>query len=273
MWNQENYVRDSDDSGSGASDGQWLYCLKFTEPGDRQVVWTGKYGDGLVAVVDFNGAVRLRSGGRLYEGWGRVTDLRPLIAAEVVLSHPVAGPRFKHLQSVVGLDGTEVREIGVLLGRLPLAPGFADQSEDWDESGGTWAGQTWDPESLAEEAVAQDPELAALLGFPSLPIRQKTLSNTDRADLWCPEGVVGEVKNLVTSKWGPDQIERYLRTCDERWPEHEWKGILVQGADYLSPSAERRLADSDFSDRISLWTVFEDPDDPEAILYDQLWPR
>ena len=72
MWNQANYWRDS---GRGASDGQWLYCLKFTEPGDRQIVWTGKHGDGLVAVVDFNGAVRLRSGGRLYEGWGRVTGL------------------------------------------------------------------------------------------------------------------------------------------------------------------------------------------------------
>jgi hypothetical protein len=269
MWNPENYVRLARED---ASDGQWLYCLKYTEPGDRQIVWTGKYGDGLVAVVDFSGAVRPRPGGRLYEGWGRVTDLLSPVAAEVVLRHRLIAPRFRHLQSVSGLDKKDAQAIADLVGRLPLAPGFDGHAEDWTEIGGTWAGRMLDPESLAEEIVAEESEISRELGFPSTPVRQKSLSRSDRADLWCPEGVVGEVKNLVTSKWGPGQIERYLRTCDERWPQHEWKGVLVQGADYLSPSAERRLASSDFSDRISLWTVFEDPDDPDTILYERLWP-
>jgi hypothetical protein len=53
----------------GATDGEWLYCLKFTEPGDRQVVWSGATGERIIAVVDFSGAVRPRVRRRGYEGW------------------------------------------------------------------------------------------------------------------------------------------------------------------------------------------------------------
>jgi hypothetical protein len=275
MWNPGNYSH----PGGEPSEGQWLYCLKTTRPGDRQVVWLGKGSAGIVAVVDFNGAVRLRGSGRLYEGWGRVTELRKPIPSDVVLSHPVLKPKFKNLMSVSSLDKAAAEAIRGLADGLPEAPGFGGQIEDWDEEGGDWGNYVYELESVAQRWVAEDPELWKELRFPSRPLMEKWLSPTERADLWCPEGVVGEVKPIVTSKSGPDQIGRYIATCDRQWPEYRWKGILVQGEDYLTMSARERVDNSVYRDRITLWCVVEeDVEDPAAddddvdLYYEQLWP-
>ena len=66
-------------SADGPSEGEWLYGLKDTRPGDRQIVWSGLHGKGIVGVVDFGADVRerepedgTRTKGR-YEGWGVYT--------------------------------------------------------------------------------------------------------------------------------------------------------------------------------------------------------
>jgi hypothetical protein len=71
------------------SDPEWLYCLKDTRSGDRQVIWSGRDGSGIMSVVDFSGDVRRSTGRRGYEGWGRVTDLARPISVDETLSHPL----------------------------------------------------------------------------------------------------------------------------------------------------------------------------------------
>lgn len=103
-------------------------------------------------------------------------------------------------------------------------------------------------------------KIARRLGFPSPvnPNRTKQrLPNGRWPDLWCEDGVVGEVKNQVTARWGPDQIEDYIEQCDARWPAHRWRGILVQGQPDMAPNALSRLADSRCRDRIEVWAVTE----------------
>src|SRR6201999_3259671 len=126
-----------------ASEGQWLYCLKFTEPGDRQIVWQGSRGSGLVAVVDFNGEVRRRrhpEDGRpmgKYEGWGRITSLNePISVDDVRGHHDLAGLFGGSIQSVTGLTAEEAEAIGELSGGLPSAPDFHEGETHHGEKGG-----------------------------------------------------------------------------------------------------------------------------------------
>lgn len=250
-----------------ASDGQWLYCLKFTAPGDRQVVWQGSRGAGIVAVVDFNGEVRRRrhpEDGRpmgKYEGWGRITSLNEPISVEVVRGHPDLGALFGgSIQSVTGLTDEESEAIAELSGGLPPAPDFEDGETDHDEEGGKWGPRTLPREIITEEIVLNRSRIAKRLGFPSAVNpdgRKKRLSNGRYPDLWCAEGVVGEVKNQITADWGPGQIEDYIRQCDEDWPEFKWRGVLVQGEEEMAPNAERRLEESPFLDRIEVYSVRE----------------
>jgi hypothetical protein len=250
-----------------ASDGQWLYCLKYTEPGDRQIVWQGSRGDGIVALVDFNGEVRRRrhpEGGRpmdKYEGWGRITSLRVSIPVEEVRAHPaLAGLFGGPIQSVTGLTDEEAGAIVELVEGLPPAPEFEEGETDHGEEGGKWGPRTLPREVITEEIVLNRARIAKRLGFPS-PVnpgaRKKRLGNGRYPDVWCADGVVGEVKNQVTADWGPGQIEDYIRQCDEEWPEFEWKGVLVQGEEEMAPNAERRLEASPYIDRIEVFSVRE----------------
>ena len=86
--------------GSGLGDGdvdkeepQFLYALKDTAHGDRQLVWEGGGGGrGIVAVVDFGGP-KLYVNSR-WRSWGVTTMLKPPIALEALRSDPTTARRF-----------------------------------------------------------------------------------------------------------------------------------------------------------------------------------
>lgn len=250
-----------------ASDGQWLYCLKYTEPRDRQVVWQGSGGAGIVAVVDFNGEVRRRRHPEddrpmsKYEGWGRITSLSRVISVEEVRANLNLARLFGgSIQSVIGLTEEESKAIGELARGLPPCPEFEDGETDHDEEGGKWGPRALPREVITEQIVLDRIRIAERLGFPSVVNPggpKKRLSNGRYPDLWCAEGVVGEVKNQVTAAWGPGQIEDYIRQCDADWPEFEWRGVLVQGEEEMAPNAERRLEESPCLDRIEVFSVRE----------------
>lgn len=125
-WHPDNY-----DGQDGIGAGQWLYSTKDTGPGDRQIVWSGIRGAGLVAVVDFQREVRPRSAQpaagarRLYEGWARVTPLDRPLSVDEVKSHPVISRAFEHsIQGPQRLDPDIAAAIEDRLGGFPPAPSF-----------------------------------------------------------------------------------------------------------------------------------------------------
>ena len=91
----------------GTSEAQWLTCLKATEPGDRQVVWQGRNGGGITALVDFSGD--LRNDGGLYYGWACITTLEPMIPHETVAANPVLSRRSRTGRGGSALQGKPVR--------------------------------------------------------------------------------------------------------------------------------------------------------------------
>jgi hypothetical protein len=246
--------------GEGASEPEWLYCLKGTVAGDRQVIWSGVEGSGLLAVVDFSGDRRERAGKRgRYEGWGRVTELRRAIPVEVVLAHPILGRRFaKPIQSVYRLDRECAHAIVELSGGLPPEACFGECPAEWKERGGDWGRHSLPPEAIVEELVRDRSRLARKLGFSTKVATQVILANGKRPDLWCDAGVVGDAKNRVTATWGPEQIEGYISQCDTQWPKAApWRGVLVQGEPEMAPNARARLEASAYRDRIEVWSVFK----------------
>lgn len=252
----------------GASDGEWLFCLKHTKPGDRQVVWSGVGGSGIIAVVDFSGEVRPRaprpgtgraSNRQLSEGWGRLTELRRPVSVALAQSHPVLQRRFgRSIQSVWSIEAEVAQAISVCAGGLPPAADFHGFEADWRQPGGLWGRASLPPEAIVEEIVLNEDEVARRLGFPS-PVNPNGgkvhLSNGRIPDLWCSAGVVGEVKNQVTARRGPDQIEDYIAQCDTQWSAHQWRGVLVQGEPEMAPNALPRLKTSRYRDRLQVWTV------------------
>jgi hypothetical protein len=135
-----------DGTRQGVSDGQWLYCLKSTRRGDRQAVWSGIDGRGIIAVVDFSGDVRLRTNpaqSRLYEGWGRITALPKPVSVLTAQRHGVLKRCFgRSVQGVQRLDPEVARAIRDCVGGLPPAAGFRDHGPDWDALGGDWSAWT-----------------------------------------------------------------------------------------------------------------------------------
>lgn len=83
------------------------------------------------------------------------------------------------------------------------------------------------------------------------------LANGKIPDLWCEAGVVGEVKNLIGSGWGPKQLLSYMRQCDQQWPEYEWQGVLTQGEPELTPAASNAIGElpERYRSRITVWSV------------------
>lgn len=255
-------VTEEDAAEDAAADGEWLYCLKFTQPGDRQVIWSGVDGHGIIAVVDFIGAVRRRkSNPRLYEGWGRLTNLSRAVSVETAQEHPVLGRCFgRAIQGVQRLDSEVALAIRDCVGGMPPTAKFEDWEPDWDAEGGNWSGERLPPELIVELIVLDDEDIARELGFRSTVNpngRKQRLRNGRYPDLWSRRGVVGEVKNQVTARWGPEQIEDYIEQCDAQWPDHEWRGILVQGHPEMAPNAIARLRKSRYTKRIEVWSVIE----------------
>ncbi|MGI8730454.1 MAG: hypothetical protein ACR2LK_10775 [Solirubrobacteraceae bacterium] len=111
-----------------------------------------------------------------------------------------------------------------------------------------------------ELVVVDDDDIERELGFRS-PVnpggRKQRLQNGRYPDLWSRQGIVGEVKNQVTARWGPEQIEDYIEQCDAQWPDHRWRGILVQGQPAVAPNALPRLRASRYTKRIEVWSVVE----------------
>lgn len=243
-----------------ASAGEWLYCLKATEPGDRQAVWSGVHGNGIIGVVDFNGEVRPRSSsGRLYEGWGRITALPQPVSVERAQRHPALARCFStSIQSVQAIDEEIGQAIAECSGGLPVAATF-DEAADWSQDGGRWSGERLAPELITETLVRDKKRIAKRVGLiaPVNPTgTRKRLANGRIPDLWCEAGVVGEVKNQVTAAWGPEQLEGYINQCDEEWPERApWSGVLVQGVPEMAPNAWARLEDGRYHGRIEVWAV------------------
>jgi hypothetical protein len=258
-----------------AGEGEWLYCLKHTQPGDRQAVWSGVHGRGIIAVVDFSGDVRPRTAGnrRLYEGWGRVTPLGTPIDVDTARHHPVLSRAFgRPIQGVQALGPDVGAAIGEVAGGLPPKATFDEHAARWDEEGGDWSGHRIPPEAIVEAIVLRRSRIARLVGFPSQVNpsgKKQRLGNGRCPDLWCTDGVVGDAKNQVTAAWGPAQIEDYIDQCDVQWPHHEWRGVLVQGEPEMAPNAEPRLRASRYADRIQVWRVRK-----RRIRYDvvQLYP-
>ena len=91
-WDQEYVTWDAEDSASDGS-GQFLYALKDTVVGDRQVVLEGGTDRGIIAVVDFAGHNRKR--GSIYYAWGAVTDLREPVDASSIAADPILSKAFK----------------------------------------------------------------------------------------------------------------------------------------------------------------------------------
>jgi hypothetical protein len=156
---------------------QWLHCLKDTQLGDRQAVWTGVDGDGIVAVVDFNGDVRPREDvANKYEGWGRVTTLARPISVEEVRAHPALGPLFQaSIQSVLALADEEGRAISEYSGGLPVRATFDGYDTDWAEEGSSWSRMSLPPERIVEDLVGTKSRIARKIGFRSGVEVQKIL--------------------------------------------------------------------------------------------------
>jgi hypothetical protein len=234
-------------------------------------------GDGMVAVVDFSGEVRrlqdLENGGNRpgYEGWGRITDVPRPVSVDVAQGHPVLKGLFTgSIQGAWSLTADEAQAISDCAGGLPRAPSFEGFEPDWDEESGDWGRYRLPPEAIVERIVLDKDRVARKLGFPSGVISQQHLSNGRRPDLWCADGVVGEVKNQVTARWGPDQIEDYIEQCDRQWPAHRWRGVLVQGEPDMAPNALPRLKSSRYRRRLEVWAVQKES--AGHITVDQLFP-
>jgi hypothetical protein len=259
LFSRSGWTPDPDESGA-SEPAEWLYCLKSTEPGDRQFVWSGVDGDGIVAVVDFQGAVRLRRGEtRLYEGWGRITSLPRPISVTTAQSDRALKRLFgKSIQGVWSVPADVAQAVSDRAGGLPPVASFEAFPPNWREAGGDWSGSRLPPEIIVEDIVLDKGHVARRLGFPSRvnPYgRKQKLLNGRYPDLWCPDGVVGDVKNMVTANWGPDQIEDYIEQCDAEWPNYRWRGLLIQGEPDMPPNAYARLQSSRYRRRIEVWAV------------------
>lgn len=258
MWHPEHLP---DDDGAEWS-GQYLRCLKATVPGDRQVVWEGQHGRGLVAVVDFGDYARLASKG-VYERWARITLLRPVITREAIRADPVLCHRFfgagaKGLQgNAIGLSTEEAEAIGRQEPRLPpLAvpddmPRGDEAVYDWAEEAGGWA-----PESVLEMAAAGTRHVWRKMGFSERPRQQVFVLGAGRPDLLSP-GTVGEVKRRIRVNDGPAQLERYLDALTDQQPEHApWAGVLVQHDGDLDPGVAERLGEMTYA--VEVFSLYED---------------
>jgi hypothetical protein len=241
-WLPEHWSRDL----AGVPNGEFLWCLRDTQPADRQVVWEGAHGRGVVAVVDWGVPNRRTSAGR-YERWGVVTALTRPISKDAVQVDPILRSRFTRPGSA-GLQGGPLRltqeETEAI---VKLAGG------DWpkmclptDRPSGRereyiWTGrESAPPEKMIEEVVAVTPRLWRRLGFGCRPLLQRALPSRQRPDLTGPP-VVAEAKRRIRSDDGPAQIERYLDELRITKPQYPWRGVLLQAVTVLDDAARERL--------------------------------
>lgn len=246
-------------------DPEFLYALRATRRGDRQVVWEGgKGGRGIVGVVDFDDP-QLQVNGR-WRSWGSLSLLERPISPDALRSDPVLARRFSRpgnhaLQgSSKGLSEEEGAAIDRLAGGLPdqclpqRPPRAGEYVGDWFRTFG-------EPEKTFELAVYTSEHLWKAIGFPQTPVMQQRLTsitNEDRTlipDLFAP-GVVGEVKRVLRKGDGPDQITEYLERLDRTRPEDgPWRGKLIHGGEHLSPALLLALRQTRIP--VEVWAIVE----------------
>ena len=258
-WHDHNIVEDPEEKNPY---GQFLWCLKDTEPGARMFVWEATSGRGIVGVVTF-GHAWFREG-RQYARWGKLRLFPRPIPREQLLEDHRTRERFgangiRALQgSPIHLKESEADAIVELLGgleptRLPVGrPRKGDRPEDWKRNWGLL------PEQPAEKAIHLLPRLQADLGLTEPTKEQFRLPSKCRIDLVSGNTVI-EVKRSVDWINGPDQIQGYMEEYGRitRTPPGRLRGILVQQNRYLVP----RLCDSlaTFPYPLEIWAVYMDP--------------
>jgi hypothetical protein len=257
---QIEFWRPGDLSGEATERGQWLTCLRETHRLDRLVVWEGVNGRGLVAVVDF--AEQRRSpAARVFEGWGRVHILDPVVDYETVVSEPVLANKLSGRTH--GMRGSPKRLTpaqGRAIARLTRLPPHAIPTDEpnYDEEVVFWADDDrGPPEAQLEDWIHTKRRLWERLGFPSRPHKQRRLPSGLRPDLRSP-GLVADVKRLITRGDGPAQLEGYIAELDLVEPNHApWKGLLIHAHDWLDEATTERLDASPYANRIQAWAVVE----------------
>ncbi|MGD9573230.1 MAG: hypothetical protein AB7V62_15210 [Thermoleophilia bacterium] len=262
FWHPHNFSERE----AGAYEPQFLTCLKATDAGDRLLVWQGKDGGGITAVVDFGDPMRPDGTGR-YQRWGCVTVLEEPISFERVTADPDLGPR------LTGKGGRALQGKPVLLSdheafavsqltSLPLFTGpdrnptpaeFSAEPDLWRALKGL------PPEQALEAAVALDAALWQAIGFRTAPTMQKRLPSGRRPDLLAP-GLVGEVKRVVRVNDGPEQIEEYIAELEAIHPESApWRGVLLQISHNLDDYARQRVKASTAD--LEVWSARDDSED------------
>ena len=247
--------------GAGEPDieeGEWLRCLKDTGEDERLIVWEGAAGRGLVAVVDF-ASQRSMAAARIYEGWGRVQQLDPVLDRSAIAFEPLLADRFLGARAR-GLQGSPKRlsrEEGAALARIaPALPPRALPVDEptYDEEVIFWAGDTkGPPEAVLEHDIHTTRRLWKALGFPSPPLKQRRLPSGRRPDLIAP-GVVADAKRRITRIDGPAQLESYLDELDITRPgDAPWRGLLIHPHRELDKATRDRIADS--SHPIEAWVI------------------
>jgi hypothetical protein len=252
VWYEENIA------GVDNSDGRYLYALKATQPGDRQLVIEGGDSDlGPIAVVDF-GTPAVWALGR-YHAFGSVTMLRPPVTRAMIASNRVLREYFFAPQRFRGgpkrlTDPHVLNELGRLAGGWPphtLPTGDPTPTRD---SFGRWSGAiNIDPEAVFKNEILTDARLRRSLGF-SDAVRGEVYIPAGRTDLY--DGtlrVVGELKRILRAG-DVKQLEDYLD--DLLVLDPHWRGLFIHGH-RLSPRVEARLDARPHSARIEVWALEE----------------
>lgn len=253
-WNHGNILDDR-----GDTSGQYLYALKATEPGDRQLVWEGGSERGIVAVVDFaTAAVRVEG---IWYAWGNSTPLTAPLTHNALREDPALEDRFFGSGGKGWLQGRAKNcpadiagAISALAGGLP--PPRLPTGDPSDQPFDRWFGdRDIDPECVFELAVIASRRLRRAIGFTGLIVTQRNIGPRSRPDLRS-DGVIGEVKRTIAPK-DVAQVERYLEDAQARWPRPDgWRAVLIHNG-RMSPAVARALDASKDSPRIEVWRLDE----------------
>ena len=250
-WMHDNLLLEAPDDDQG----QFLYALKDTQPGDRQLVWEGGSERGIIAVVDFAAPVVRVAG--IYYAWGVTTRLAKPVGHDQLRTDPVLAERFfgSGRHSLQGRAKRLPVDIARAIEKLAVLPPQRTPSGDpTNAPTDRWFGaMDIDPESVFELAVLASRKLWRKIGFPSAPIAQVRISPRDRPDLLSP-GVVGEVKRRIVPK-DIAQLERYLDELERSRPRDDgWRGVLIHAGE-LSPAITARADKSARSAQIEIWQL------------------